>query len=374
MRNIEFDSYSIESSQVDTIAGKTIKKAVPELEVIEAESKQTSDYIKGKKSLHIKEKRGNSISLCASLSEKYICCNVHVLNTVSNCPFNCTYCFLQNYLTNKTVSIIGNIDTVLDEVTEKINKEPKRFFRIGTWELGDSLALEQYTGQAKTLIKGFAKFNNALLDLRTKSDNVDSILGLEHKGKTVVSWSLNPQVVIAHEEKDTASLSKRLIAMKKVTAAGYLTSIHFDPIILYKGWETGYISLIKQIFDTISADKVAWISIGSLRFNPEMKKIMEQNFPESKITAEEMVLGNDGKMRYVKPVRLEMYKLIYDAIRKYGGNDILVHLCMERWDVWEKIFGECPDSTEELDFRFAASLYDRFSQFRFVYPERKYFN
>ena len=37
------------------------------------------------------------------------------------------------------------------EVKEKLEREPWRLFRIGTWELGDSLALEGKTGQAAEL-------------------------------------------------------------------------------------------------------------------------------------------------------------------------------------------------------------------------------
>ncbi len=59
--------------------------------------------------------------------------------------------------------------------------------------------------------------------------------------------------------------------------------------------------LVKQTFDTAPPDRIAWISIGSLRFNPEMKKEIENNYPDSRLTCAEMVLGDDSKVRYVKP-------------------------------------------------------------------------
>jgi spore photoproduct lyase len=314
----------------------------------------------GKKELQRVPKKGKALDICATFNKKYLCCQVHVLRSIHNCPFECSYCFLQNYLTDGMSKIVEDIDMLMKEVKEKISKAPWRLFRIGTWELGDSLALENKTGQAARLITEFSKLKNAVLELKTKSDCVDSILSLDHKGKTIVSWSLNTDYIIKTEERGTASLERRIKAMHKVVKAGYLIGLHFDPMILYNNWEEGYKMLVKEIFDVIPPERIAWISIGSLRFNPEMKKMIENNYPDSKLTCAEMVLGDDVKMRYVKPLRVNMYRLLYSELNKYLTPDNLVYLCMERWDVWDKVFGYHPDSTAHLDYLFAKSLYERY--------------
>ena len=152
-------------------------------------------YRDGKRSVEVIPKKGDAMDLCATWGEEYVCCNVHVLKSVQNCPFDCSYCFLQNYLNDGTMKVVGDTKSLIDEVKEKTAKQPWRFFRIGTWELGDSLALENKTGQAAKLVCEFAKLPNAMLELKTKSDIVDPILGLDHKGRTVVSWSLKPRRV-----------------------------------------------------------------------------------------------------------------------------------------------------------------------------------
>ncbi|MBI4925331.1 MAG: hypothetical protein HY843_05350 [Bdellovibrio sp.] len=318
------------------------------------------DYRECKKKLHITSRRGEVMDVCSTFNEKYICCNVHVLKTVSNCPFDCSYCFLQNYLTNTAMQVIGDTKAIMQEVLERTQKEPGRLFRVGTWELGDSLALENMTKSASELIIAFAKLPNAILELKTKSDVVEPLLSLEHNGKTVVSWSLNPESVIRREEHKTASLVKRLAAMAKVYRAGYLIGLHFDPMIYFEGFEKDYEDLVIRIFQVITPERVAWISIGSLRFNPEMKKTIENNFPKTMLTAAEMVLGDDHKMRYVKPLRVLMYRNLYKALVKAGAKDCNIYLCMERWDMWEKIFGFYPDSYEHLDYLMAKNLYERF--------------
>ncbi len=305
-------------------------------------------------------KRGEAMGTCATFNMKYVCCRVHVLKSVQNCPFECSYCFLQNYLTDGITKTIHDTKTLMQEVRGKISKEPSRLFRIGTWELGDSLALEDKTGQAASLIQEFAVLKNAVLELKTKSDCVDSILNLYHKGRTVVSWSLNTDYIIRTEEKGTASLDNRMEAIRKTVNAGYLIGLHFDPMIIYKGWENGYEKLLKQTFSVVPRDRIAWISIGSLRFNPEMKKKIENNYPDSRMTSAEMVLGDDSKIRYVKPLRVKLYRYLYGELRKYMSDNNHIYLCMERWDIWDKVFGFHPDSIGHLDYLFAKSLYERY--------------
>lgn len=323
-------------------------------------SSKTLNYREGKREVTEVPKKGKAMGICATFNEKYLCCRVNVLRSVHNCPFECRYCFLQNYLNDGMTKVVSDVGALMSEVRSKIAAEPGRFFRIGTWELGDSLALEAGTGQAASLIREFSGLVNAVLELKTKSDCVDNILGVEHKGKTVVSWSLNTEYVTGAEELGTAPLEKRLEAMRKVVNADYLIGLHFDPMIIHENWEKGYRSLVKRVFETISHEMVAWISMGSLRFNPEMKKKIENNYPESRLTCAEMVLGDDAKMRYVKPVRVEMYRFLYGEIKKYISKENLVYLCMERWDVWDKVFGYHPESIGHLDYLFARSLYERY--------------
>ncbi|GBE03151.1 MAG TPA: DNA photolyase [Nitrospirae bacterium] len=321
---------------------------------------KTLNFKEGKKEVAAVPKKGEAMGTCATYNEKYLCCCVNVLRSVHNCPFECTYCFLQNYLTDGTTKVVSDVGALMSEVRSKIEAEPRRLFRIGTWELGDSLALESKTGQAANLIREFSGLGNAVLEFKTKSDRVDPILGIDHKGRTVVSWSLNTEDVTNSEEHGTAPLERRLDAMRKVVKAGYLIGLHFDPMIIHENWEEGYRSLAERVFGTVSTERIAWISIGSLRFNPEMKKKIENNYPESRLTCAEMVIGDDAKMRYVKPVRVEMYRSLYRQIKKYISKENLVYLCMERWDVWDKVFGYHPDSTGHLDYLFARSLYERY--------------
>jgi spore photoproduct lyase len=350
-----FRTVSVDKEAADTPLGKKF----PGAHRVDRAPRR-DDLQEGKKHLHISKKVGEALHVCASLNPEYICCNTQVLRSISNCPYTCTYCFLQSYLTNGTTTVIADVPALVEEIKEKTRREPWRFFRIGTWELGDSLALEGMLGTAGELVSAFADLPNAVLEFRTKSDFVEPFLTLQSNGRTIISWTLNPEPVICGEELGTASLDKRLAAMGRVVSKGYLTALHFDPMVYYEGWQTGYDDLVKRIFEVIPPENVAWISIGALRFNPEMKKQIEDNFPRSRLTSAEMVLGGDGKVRYVKPLRVKMMTRLVDAIRKYGGDDPFIYLCMERWDVWQKVLGYAPASIDHLDYLITKSLYDRF--------------
>ena len=121
----------------------------------------------------------------------------------------------------------------------------------------------------------------------------------------MVSWSMNTDYIIRTEEHKTASLENRLAAIKKVVDAGYLIGLHFDPMIRYDDWAKDYTELLTQLAAIVPPKQIAWLSIGSLRFNPEQKRLIENNFRGSKLTCQKMVKGSDNKVRYVSPIALK---------------------------------------------------------------------
>lgn len=353
--------YTADPGQLESPAAERLRASGRSVLPWEGEpSEDRRDWHGGKAGLHLSPKRGQAMHHCASLSPEYLCCGVWVLDAVSNCPFDCTYCFLQNYLTDTSISVVSDIPALFADIDARLAQQPWRFFRIGTWELGDSLAMEHLTGTAAELVLGVARRPQMLLELKTKSDNVDGLLHLRHGGRTVVGWTLSPAAVIAAEERGTASLDSRIEAMARVAQAGYLVSVHFDPLVLHPGWQAGYEEVVTKLFAAVPIERVAWVSLGALRFNPEMKKLVARNYPDSQITTPEMVLGGDGKVRYVKPLRRQLFDHVHAALNTAGAQESFVYLCMERWDMWQRVLGWRPRSIGHLDYLITDSLYRRY--------------
>lgn len=323
-----------------------------------------------KRDILLTEKQGHTVKQCPGTDRTYRCCNYHVINQTSNCPIDCTYCILQFYLNNPVTTVYANTDKLLNEVREKISSQPKRFFRIGTGELSDSLAFDSSSEFSRDIVQAFAEMDNVLLELKTKSNRIENLLDLDHKGRTVISWSVNPQNIIDAEEHKAASLDERLKAMGLVQAAGYKIGFHFDPLLYHQDWEINYTDLIRRLFEVVDPANVAWISIGSLRFPPEMKDKVLEKFPKSKIMFAELIRGLDGKMRYPKPLRLEMYQAVVKALQNFGGKQLFIYFCMESEEIWKRVMGWSPEHNEHLDYLFAKSLDSQFPDLMQAPPNR----
>ena len=112
-------------------------------------------------------------------------------------------------------------------------------------------------------------------------------------------------------------------------------------MILYDGCDTEYVEVVDQLFSHVSARNIVWISMGTFRFMPARQPIIRSRFPASKIVFGEFIPGLDGKMRYFKPLRKDLYRRVVERIREYAPG-VRVYLCMEDDEVWEHAFGYVP--------------------------------
>jgi spore photoproduct lyase len=99
----------------------------------------------------------------------------------------------------------------------------------------------------------------------------------------------------------------------------------------------------------IDTKKIAWISLGSLRFPPALKPVIQKRFPQTKIIYEEFIIGKDGKLRYPKPLRLRLFRQIVNDLKKAGGEGIPVYFCMESRDIWMDVQKKAPRSKKEVE-------------------------
>jgi spore photoproduct lyase len=307
----------------------------------------TSSFGAAKKKLFLTRHKGEFLKKCPG-SDGQVCCNYFVINFASNCPMDCGYCYLQEYLAeNPALKVFSNIDDLLNQARELLRKHRSFFFRIGTGEITDSLALDPYIGFTQEVVPFFAEQPNVLLELKTKSDSVDGLLKLDPKDRVVVSWSMNPQRIIDSDEGGTASLAERLRAARRCQDAGYRLGFHFDPMIEYPDWENDYREVVDQTFATIDWRRLSWLSMGVVRTTPALKRIMRDRFPRTRLLTGEQVLCPDGKLRYFQPLRIDMYRKMLGWIRR-AAPTVKVYLCMESKEVWQQVFGYAPSCEKEL--------------------------
>lgn len=322
----------------------------------------------GKRTIWLTHFKGNFLKPCPGTADLYLCCNYLVINETTNCPMDCSYCILQGYLTNPAITIYTNYEKILYEVCELSIKNPDRILRIGTGELTDSMALDPITKLSSKLIPAVQKKKNIIFELKTKTDSIDHLLNI-NPTRIVLSWSVNPQSLVNSDEHKATPIYERLVAAQLATTHGFMIGIHFDPIVHTKNWQNEYFSLIDQIANHINPSRIAWISLGSLRYPAPLKEIYRSRFPKSQIFSGEQITGLDGKSRYIKPLRLEIYRKIYNKIKKSLG-DVFIYLCMEGDDVWQKVIGKNPKNVLDIDWYFANSLYSKFPELNLPKPQK----
>lgn len=296
----------------------------------------------GKHHLLLCRNRGKFYKPCPGTRE-YRCCDYQVLNIGMNCPMDCVYCILQAYLNNPYHTFFVNTEDMFAELDQGLDENPDLLFRIGTGEFTDSLALDSITCLSPRLVEYMAGKNNGILELKTKSAVIENLKGLNHKGKTVIGWSLNSPDIMTREELRTATLEERLKAARQCADWGYHLAFHFDPIIHHPGWQDGYTLTIRKLFKVIPADRIAWISMGALRYLPALKNIATQRFPHSSFFYNEFIDGLDGKYRYFRTQRVEMYNHILRELQRYASNDTCIYFCMENDTIWREVFGFTPE-------------------------------
>lgn len=280
------------------------------------------------------EQKGKFVKHCPCTPE-VVPCGYYNINLHTGCPYDCSYCILQAYLENPEPVFFTNFDDLEAELQELDRSQ--KYVRIGTGELSDSLALDHKTAYSLKLLKLVERFPRIIFEFKTKSTQVDHILNYPKKlANIVLAWSLNPQPVIQREELFTPDLDARLHALDRARLAGFKIAVHFDPLILFNGWKEQYTILVQRLAKLLNTNDIAWWSMGALRFPYEMREHIFKH-KNSRLFEGELVKGHDGKYRYYKPLRLELFAFVRDLIYKYMTPGVPLYLCMEDREVWQEI-------------------------------------
>ena len=315
---------------------------IPDREVLRPREAAPAQWLgEAKATLLLARQKGPFWRACPGTKE-YICCGYQVLQVVLNCPIDCTYCILQSYVNLPVVTVFVNTEDLEAELKARWAEAPRRIWRLGTGEFGDSLALDRLTGLHETLIKLVTRHPNTFLEIKSKWHHLEHLLPLGPNPQVIFAWSLNPPELVRDAEKHTASLEARLKAAQQAAAAGFRLAFHFDPLIFFPGWEEAYRRTVERLGDVAAARDVAWVSLGCLRFLPPLRQIMFTRFPSSRLGAQEMVRAPDGKWRYFKNLRVEMYGRLREWLAGVLPG-VQIYLCMESPRVWREVFGYAPE-------------------------------
>ena len=307
----------------------------------------------GKRRIVVMKRRAPFLMACPAGSSKFACCGYLVLVLASNCPMDCSYCFLQEHVANNpSFQLYSNFTDCFAELEHLAASAPQRHFRIGTGELADSLAMDSITGISTDLIEFVRDREYLTLELKTKTDEIGNLLKTDPRGRVIVSWTLSPEAVWKSSEHRTASPSARIAAARAVLAAGYRIGFHFDPMIAYPQAEQDYRGLVDELLDAVPAGRISFLSMGALRMTPTLRQAARRRFPNDRMLLGEEVLGADGRLRAFGALRIRLYRALQDRFERAGAR-VPAYLCMESSAVHERVFGAKPANPATVGERLA---------------------
>ncbi|MDD3505328.1 MAG: hypothetical protein PHX65_02110, partial [Sulfurimonas sp.] len=182
------------------------------------------------------EKEGFGLGLCPVASQKTRCCNLLTLDAVESCGFDCSYCSIQSFYNQNTITFDSGFGAKL----KNLKLEKNRTYHIGTGQASDSLMWGNREGILDALFLFAHENPNVILEFKTKSDNINYFLENDVPKNILCTWSLNTPTIIENEEHFTASLDKRINAARRVADKGVKIGFHFHPIVEYEDYLNEY--------------------------------------------------------------------------------------------------------------------------------------
>ena len=219
-----------------------------------------------------------------------------------------------------------NHEEIINEMQNIIDTEKNRvWFHAG--EFSDSLALSHITNEFELYYQFLERNPKALIELRTKSINTKALLG--PKENLYITYSMSPKEKIEKHDIKTPPLKHRLKKIKELHEQGYKIGIHLDPIIYEDDFKSVYANFLEDLNQSIQIDKIEYISIGVVRFTPDVFKEVQKNYPNSQIHKEELVKSDNNLVRYNKPMRMWILNTVKELVLSYNIDASKVYLCME---------------------------------------------
>jgi hypothetical protein len=189
-----------------------------------------------------------------------------------------------------TVKIYVNLDDILTQIDHRAHQigRPEAFY-LG--KLQDGMALDPLTGYSRIMIPFFAKHPFARLRILSKCADFANVLDLDHRGHTVLCWSLNPAAVRREFELVTPPIEDRLEAMRRCAEAGYPIRVMLMPIIPIPDWRQHYDELLEQMLTAVPVDRITLGGVCS--YGPAIQ-IMEAKLGKDNLISRSLTVIDNG--------------------------------------------------------------------------------
>ena len=267
-----------------------------------------------------------------------VCQPAHEIHTIAGCPFQCSYCaFLGD-----VIVVNVNLEEFMARMDGWVDASPEQ--TLVKWDNAtDAPCFEPEYGGTKLLIDYFAhKPDKYLLLYLGKCADIDFLLDYDHRGKTIVAFSITASTQSTQVEKGAASTEQRIEALRKCQEAGYIVRVRFSPIFPVRNWRDENRDMVRLLLEKVTPDV---ITLGTLAWMDcyEMKRAMDMSLmdPAMLEAAEAAAVEMQGKKFGPLPhdARREIYRFFIHEVRAANPN-VPVSLCLESVEMWQQLGAE----------------------------------
>lgn len=243
-----------------------------------------------------------------------------------NCPFECSYCYLQGFFRSDDIVVFANTDDVVSQILDIHRTNPERQILLYFGDFCDALVYDTALHTTAYIAEALSQYPDIRCEFRTKSAAYIHLQQIKNTYTIIPAWTLSTEYVVATYEKGTAPLEARFKGLLSVIAWGFDISVHIDPVVYYEGCEEDYRELFVKIAKTLPAQNVVHISLGFLRMNRDTYKAIRHVPGKAAITS--YLTFEQGMYRYPQEFREKMTAIFYSIMEPIYGDRIL-YVCME---------------------------------------------
>lgn len=233
-----------------------------------------------------------------------------------NCLYDCRYCFLQGRFQSAHYVLFVNYEDFIDDIQTLVNKHGGEAVHFFSGYDCDSLALEPVTKFTNDFLPFFEKNPQALLELRTKSTQIRSLLKREPIQNCVIAFSFTPDKIAAALEHKAPAVEKRINAIIDLQQAGWHVGLRFDPLIYTKDYAQEYTDLFKAIFLKLDPDLTHSVSLGGFRLPKDYFRKLEKLYPDEKLFSSPLI-EEANNIGYPVEIRNDMLEFCTASISQY---------------------------------------------------------
>ena len=265
-----------------------------------------------------------------------ICQSAWQVHSVTGCPFRCDYCWF-----GAVCRLFVNIDEYRSHLDAWVDSAGEQ--RLYKWDnQSDTPCFEPEWGFSRMLVEYFAAKPERYLQIYAgKSDNVDYLLDMDHRGKTIIQWSVGTRTQCEQMEERTATMAERIEAVRKCQQAGYIVRYRFSPMIPVADWREGYTELIEAIFARTRPDIIMLCAFGWMDYAEARKclrwDLLDAEIAEAMRAAAPFIDARGLTAGGGRPVpfdaRLSMCRHCIDEIRRVSPETHFA-LCLEMPEMW----------------------------------------